>query len=85
MENKNEKHLELLKKHFCDDLEADACKELVDVLKANKECRAYYDTIKKTVVLCKENECPEDLPEDINSRLFKALGLENIKNKENRK
>jgi hypothetical protein len=52
----------------------------MDVLKTSKDCRVYFDTVKKTVVLCREKECPEDLPEDINQRLFQALGLEEYKN-----
>ncbi|MCB0282566.1 MAG: hypothetical protein KDF60_08295 [Calditrichaeota bacterium] len=80
MDKKIKDQVQLLKEHLCDDLDADACKELMDVLKTSKDCRVYFDTVKKTVVLCKEKECPEDLPEDINQRLFKALGLENFKN-----
>ena len=80
MDKKIKDQVQLLKEHLCDDLDADACKELMDVLKTSKDCRVYFDTVKKTVVLCKEKECPEDLPEDINQRLFKALGLKKIKN-----
>jgi hypothetical protein len=79
MDKNTQKHLELISKHLCDDLDADACKELMDVLKASKDCRIYFDTVKKAVVLCREKECPEDLPEDINQRLFEVLGLENYK------
>ncbi|KAA3611105.1 MAG: hypothetical protein D8M58_14110 [Calditrichaeota bacterium] len=71
--------IKLISEHLCDDLDADACKELIDVLKTSKDCRVYFDTVKKTVVLCKEKECPEDLPEDINQRLFEKLGLEKFK------
>jgi len=74
-----EEQLRLLQEHLCDDLDNAACEELIDVLRTSKECRIYFDTIKKTVVLCRENECPEDLPEDINQRLFERLGLEKYK------
>jgi hypothetical protein len=80
MDKKTREQVKLLKQHLCDDLDADACKELMDVLKTSKDCRVYFDTVKKTVVLCREKECPEDLPEDINQRLFQALGLEEYKN-----
>ncbi len=79
MAKNTEEHLKLISKHLCDDLDADACKELIDVLKSSKDCRIYFDTVKKTVVLCREKECPEDLPEDINQRLFETLGLEKFK------
>ncbi len=77
---KRQEHLRLLQKHFCENLEEEACDELIEVLKTDKDCRIYYDTVKKTVVLCREKECPEDLPEDINERLFKVLGLQAYKN-----
>lgn len=80
MDKKINEQVRLLKQHLCDDLDADACKELMDVLKTSKDCRVYFDTVKKTVVMCREKECPEDLPEDINQRLFQALGLEEYKN-----
>jgi hypothetical protein len=77
MINNNFEQLKLIKDHLCDDLDAQACKELIEILKTNKEVRIYFDTVKKTVALCRNNDCPKDLPEDINQRLFKALGLEN--------
>lgn len=75
-DKKVQEQIELLKEHLCDDLDSDACKELMQLLKTDKNCRAYFDTVKKTVVLCREKECPEDLPKDMNKRLFDALGLE---------
>ncbi len=80
LSNSRQEHLELLQKHFCENLEDEACEELIEVLKTDKDCRIYYDTVKKTVVLCREKDCPEDLPQDINERLFKILGLEKYKN-----
>lgn len=77
MDENIQKHLKLIREHLCDDLEAQACKELIEALQSSKECRIYFDTVKKTVALCKNNECPQDLPEDINQRLFEALGLKN--------
>jgi len=79
MDKKVKEQIRLLKEHLCDDLDTDACKELINELKASPECRIYFDTVKKTVVLCREKECPEDLPEDINQRLFEALDLKEYK------
>ena len=79
MAKKMDEQLKLISEHLCDDLDAQACKELIDVLKKSKDCRIYFDTVKKTVGLCRENDCPEDLPEDINQRLFEKLGLEKFK------
>jgi hypothetical protein len=78
MDKKTQQHIDLIKEHLCDDLDTDACKELMETLKTSKECRIYFDTVRKTVALCKDNDCPEDLPQDINQRLFKALGLDDV-------
>lgn len=79
MDKKMREQIQLIKKHMCDDINAEACKELIEVLKTSKNCKVYFDTIKKTVVLCRDKECPEDLPEDMNQRLFQALGLQDYK------
>lgn len=76
MDKNDQKYIKLIKQHFCDDIDAESCKELIELLKNNKEHRIYFDTVKKTVSLCKDNECPEDLPADINKRLFDALGID---------
>ena len=75
MNDNIQKHIKLIRDHLCDDLDAQACKELLEVLKTSKEVRIYFDTVRKTVALCKNNDCPQDLPDDINQRLFNALGL----------
>ena len=82
MDNKEREQLKLIRDHLCDDLDANSCKELIELLKNSNEHRIYFDTVKKTVKLCKEHECPEDLPEDINERLFKVLGIDKEKCKE---
>jgi hypothetical protein len=79
MDKNMQEQIRLIKEHMCDDLNADACKELIEVLKTSKNCKVYFDTIKKTVVLCRDKECPENLPEDMNRRLFEALGLQEFK------
>ena len=78
------KQVDLIKDHLCDDLDAEACKELIELLKSKKDYRVYFDTVKKTVSVCKENDCPENLPSDINQRLFDALGLQDGISKEKR-
>jgi len=79
MDKKIQEQIRLIKEHMCDDINADACKELIEVLKTSKNCKVYFDTIKKTVVLCRDKECPENIPEDMNQRLFEALGLQDYK------
>jgi hypothetical protein len=73
-----EKHKEHIKQ-ICDimgeDLDAPACQEVLRHLDDCPNCKVYYDTIKKTVHLCKENDCAEELPNDVNQRLMKVLDL----------
>jgi predicted anti-sigma-YlaC factor YlaD len=61
-----------------EDLDAPMCQEVLDHLKACPTCKVYFDTVKKTVFLCRSVECPEELPEDINDRLLEVLNLKNI-------
>lgn len=85
MDKNIQDQINLIKNHLCDDIEAEACKELLEVLKTKNEFRVYFDTVKKTVSLCKENDCPENLPMDINQRLLDALGLNKVESKEKNK
>lgn len=66
-------------KKMCDmlgeDFDSPVCKEMMDQIKACPNCKVYIDTIKKTVLLCKENDCEEELPGDVNNRLMKLLDL----------
>ena len=82
MDKISQKHLQLIKEHLCDDLDPESCKKLLERLKNDPENRIYFDTVRKTVKLCKDHECPEDLPEDINERLFNVLGIDKEKCKE---
>jgi len=70
-----------------EDFDNPACQEVLEHLKQCPTCKVYYDTTKKTVLLCRENDCPEKLPDDVNNRLLKVLNLDkNFKEsqKENR-
>lgn len=83
MDEKTSKHIQLIKDHLCNDLNDESCKKLIELLKKNnKEDRIYFDTVRRTISLCRENDCPEDLPEDINERLFNALGIDKEKCKD---
>jgi len=67
-----------------EDLNTVPCKEVADHLASCPTCKVYFDTIKKTVILCKENDCLEKLPDDVNKRLLKRLDLDNIQQETNR-
>ncbi len=62
-----------------EDLDAPLCEEVIEHLNACPTCKVYLDTVKKTVFLCREVECPEELPQEVNDRLLKVLHLEDLK------
>ncbi len=70
-------------KQICDfmgeDLDGPACQEVQEHLKECPTCRIHFDTVKKTVTMCQENEPKEKLPEAVNDRLFKVLNLMDLK------
>jgi len=72
-------------KQFCEmmgeDINSPACQEVMDHLKSCPTCKVYYDTIKKTVLLCREIDCAEKVPEDVRFRLMKVLDLEEFQPK----
>ncbi len=78
-DKKLKKQYKLIRKYLCEDLDGEACAELKKTLSDCREVRIYYDTMRKTVVLCKECECSETLPEETKERLFDCLGLGEFK------
>lgn len=59
-----------------EDIDAPVCQEMLEHLNACPTCKVYYDTVKKTVFLCRDHECPEKLPTDVRYRLMKILDLD---------
>lgn len=62
-----------------EDIDSPACRAVADHFKECSTCRIYFDTVKKTVTLCRELEDDKKMPEDVHSRLFKVLNLDEIK------
>jgi RNA polymerase sigma-70 factor (ECF subfamily) len=54
------------------ELDAKLCAELEEHLKGCENCRLMVDSLKQTVMLCKDGKCVE-LPESISSRLNEAI------------
>ncbi len=80
--------LDLPKDHIqkiCDimgeDFDAPACREVLEHLNQCPTCKVYYDTVKKTVLLCQDNDCAETLPDDVNQRLLEVLNLSDLPEK----
>lgn len=69
-------------KQICDlmgeDLDSPACREMMEHINACPTCKVYYDTMKKTVLLCRENDCAEEVPAEVSQRLLKVLDLEDF-------
>jgi len=78
---KKEHHREVIEK-ICDfmgeDLDAPACKEVIEHIENCPDCKIYLDTMQKTVTICRDLEKSKKLPVDMNKRLFKILKLENL-------
>lgn len=82
MQFKHIKHNKANMKKLCnimgEDFDSPACREMMDHINSCPNCKIYYDTVKKTVLLCKENDCAEKLPEEVNHRLLKILDLQDL-------
>ncbi len=61
-----------------EDLDHPSCQEILDHINSCPTCKVYYDTVKKTILLCREMDCPEEMPDDVNKRLMKILDLEDF-------
>jgi predicted anti-sigma-YlaC factor YlaD len=72
-------------KQICDfmgeDIDSPACQEVADHLNTCPTCRVQFDTVKKTVTLCREMDDEKKLPDDVKNRLYKVLDLEQIKSR----
>ena len=62
-----------------EDIDSPACQEVADHLKLCPTCKVYFDTVKKTVTLCRDMDNDTTVPEEVTSRLYKVLNLEDIK------
>jgi predicted anti-sigma-YlaC factor YlaD len=81
MSRKN-KHHKIIKE-ICDfmgeDLDAPACREVAEHIENCPTCQIYFDTVKKTVTLCRELEENKKLPNEVHQRLYKVLKLDELK------
>jgi predicted anti-sigma-YlaC factor YlaD len=75
-------HEELITQ-LCDamgeDLEAPVCREVADHLMNCPKCREQFDSVKRTVKLCREHVNREKIPQDVSARLIKILNLQSPK------
>ena len=63
-------------KQICDylgeDFDSMICKEVRDHLALCPTCKIYFDTVKKTVTMCKENEKAQKVPDEVSMRYLKC-------------
>lgn len=55
------------------DLDSPLCQEIKDYMESCPECKIYFDSVKKTVVLCRENEEQFRLSKDAKNQLAKLI------------
>jgi len=58
-----------------EDIESEVCRELKEHLAECPDCRAYVDSLKKTVILFRSVP-DKNIPEDVQGRLFKSLKID---------
>ncbi|PKK83564.1 MAG: hypothetical protein CVT49_07990 [candidate division Zixibacteria bacterium HGW-Zixibacteria-1] len=66
------KHIQQIAEYIDGELDVTLCARLEEHLSECKNCRIMVDTLKQTVVLCREGK-KERLPKDIESKLNDAL------------
>jgi anti-sigma factor RsiW len=66
------KHIQDIADYIDGELDAKLCSELEAHLKDCANCRLMVDTLKKTVILCKDGQ-REELPESIREKLKDAV------------
>lgn len=62
-----------------EDIDSPACQEVSDHINMCPTCKIYFDTVKKTVTLCREMDDEKKVPDDVSNRLFKILNLDELK------
>jgi len=73
-------HTDEFKRTFCEqlgeDIDAELCQEVERHLKDCPDCRAQYDSLKETVYIYRKTRPQrEDLPGEVEERLYKVLSL----------
>jgi predicted anti-sigma-YlaC factor YlaD len=75
-------HSQEMVKQLCDQLgenwDAPLCREVAAHLKECPNCKINFDTVKKTIMLCRQMEEKKDLPPGALQRLRKILQLDKI-------
>ena len=62
------------------DLGDEICEEIERHVSECEDCRIVIDTLKKTIYLYHETTEPPDIPDEVRSRLFKRLDLDEFIN-----
>jgi len=60
---------------LAEDIDSPLCQEIKEHLEKCSKCCAHVDSIKKVVYLY-QKECPADVPDAVDNRLWKVLNLQ---------
>jgi len=59
-----------------EDIDELGCREVIEYLNSCPSCKVYYDTVKKTVHLCRQTSVEVEMPKEVNVRLLKVLKID---------
>jgi predicted anti-sigma-YlaC factor YlaD len=68
-------NLRLMCNDLGENIDSPLCQEVRDHIQTCANCRAYVDTVRKTVFFYKVTDKKEKVPDDVHERLWKILKL----------
>lgn len=71
-----EELLRLLSDYFDEELEANICEEIDQLIHEDLWWQAFFNTFNKTMELCREMEEEMEVPKDVHIQLFESLRIE---------
>lgn len=77
--NHDPKIMHLVEEQLGDDFDASVIAEVAEHMEDCPDCRIYVDSVKQTIKLYRVSETDCSVPDDVSSRLFKVLKLDNSK------
>ncbi|MCK4578776.1 MAG: zf-HC2 domain-containing protein [Candidatus Marinimicrobia bacterium] len=80
MSNHDNKFKRTVCEQLGEDLDAELCKEVQRHLEGCPDCRAQFDSIRKTVSIYRKAHTDEQLPGNVEERLYKVLSLPHREN-----
>ncbi len=83
--NKQEHKHDKVFTEICDylggDMDSEMCKEVKDHLDSCPECKTYFDSIKKTITICRDSEDIHQASDECKEKIIENIKLEVLKRK----